>query len=96
MTQGRTEVSKLVDLAALMIFCGGSLTEASDAADLPSRQRPSYVRVICPRIQAYSGPFEARLAQQLAEIDEGSPISIALADYMKLRDALRECKLDPD
>jgi len=45
----------------------------------------------CPPVVEYSREFQARAADELALLPEGSAIAEMLADYAVMRDQLRAC-----
>lgn len=45
----------------------------------------------CPPVVEYSGEFQARAAEELALLPEGSAVAEMLADYAVMRDQARFC-----
>ncbi len=46
---------------------------------------------VCPALRDYSPAFQARLADELQEVDEGSALVQAMIDYARLRARIRAC-----
>jgi hypothetical protein len=55
---------------------------------------PSDFVAVCPPVSVYSERFQARLSDELRTLPESSNIAIIVRDYLKLRDDLRECRLE--
>lgn len=74
--------------------------EVSKGADIrvPKRHvpRPHAVEAFCPPVAIYSQEFQSQFARELRALPDSSAISVALADYLSLRDVIRECRLDLD
>ena len=69
-------------LAALVIatsLLSGCATVGSDVI----------VPMVCPRVVGYSREFQARAAEELSLLPEGSAIAEMLADYAVLREQAR-------
>jgi len=49
------------------------------------------VKVMCPPIVSYTPAHQKALAAALRALSQDNPLSGAMADYHKLRDALRAC-----
>jgi hypothetical protein len=47
--------------------------------------------VVCPPVVPYSAEFEARAAEELALLLEGSAVVEMLSDYAVMRDQARAC-----
>jgi hypothetical protein len=45
----------------------------------------------CPPLINYSASFQAKAADQLDRLPEGSPVVVLVTDYGKQRDAIRAC-----
>lgn len=72
--------------AALVIatsFLSGCATVSSDGRAVRT----------CPPVVDYSREFQARAAEELARLPEGSAIGEMLADYAVMRDQVRACNL---
>jgi hypothetical protein len=65
-----------------MSWLGGCATVGSE---LP-------VVAVCPPVVEYSGEFQARAADELALLPEGSAIVEMLGDYAVLREQSRACR----
>ena len=50
------------------------------------------IPTICPPVVAYSREFQARAADELDLLPEGSAIAEMLADYSVMRDQARACQ----
>lgn len=48
--------------------------------------------VVCPPVVEYSREFQARVADELGLLPEGSEIAEMLADYAVMRDQVRACR----
>jgi hypothetical protein len=46
----------------------------------------------CPPVVAYSREFQARAAEELALLPEGSAIEEMMADYVVMREQARACR----
>ena len=73
---------RLAVLAIATIWLSGCVTAGSDRAWLGA----------CPPVVPYSGEFQARAAEELALLLEGSAIAEMLSDYAVMRDQARACK----
>ncbi|WP_369597066.1 hypothetical protein [Oceanicola sp. 22II-s10i] len=63
------------------MWLSGCATGASDVGGLGA----------CPPVIEYSLEFQARAAEELAMLPEGSAIAEMLADYAVMRDQARGC-----
>jgi hypothetical protein len=45
----------------------------------------------CPPVVEYSGEFQARAAEELVRLPEGSAIAEMLSDYAVMREQVRAC-----
>lgn len=72
-------------LAALVI-AAISLTGCAAVASDPR------VATVCPPVVEYSREFQARAADELDLLPEGSAIAEMLADYSVMRDQARACQ----
>ena len=72
-------------LAALVI-AAISLTGCATVGSEPR------IPTICPPVVAYSREFQARAADELDLLPEGSAIAEMLADYSVMRDQARACQ----
>lgn len=70
-----------VALGLVTIWLTGCATGGSDCGALRA----------CPPVVAYSREFQARAAEELALLQEGSPIGEMLADYAVIREQARAC-----
>ena len=50
------------------------------------------VATVCPSVVEYSREFQARAAEELALLPEGSAVAEMLADYAAMRDQARSCR----
>jgi hypothetical protein len=50
------------------------------------------VTIVCPPVVEYSREFQARAAEELALLPEGSAVAEMLADYAVMRDQARACR----
>lgn len=50
------------------------------------------VTTVCPPVVEYSSEFQARAADELDLLPEGSPISEMLSDYSVMRDQAQACQ----
>lgn len=76
---------RLAALAIATISLTGCATVASD----------SRVAAVCPPVVEYSRDFQARAADELDLLPEGSAIAEMLADYSVIRDQARACLARP-
>jgi len=72
-------------LAALVI-AAISLTACATESSEPR------MATVCPPVVEYSREFQARAADELDLLPEGSAIAQMLADYSVMRDQARACK----
>ena len=70
-----------VALALATIWLSGCATVASDVGVLEA----------CPPVVEYSREFQARAAEELALLPEGSAVEEMLADYAVMREQARGC-----
>ena len=73
---------RLAALAIAAISLTGCATVASDPR----------VATVCPPVVEYSREFQARAADELDLLPEGSAIAEMLADYSVMRDQARTCR----
>lgn len=50
------------------------------------------VATVCPSVVEYCREFQARAAEELALLPEGSAVAEMLADYAVMRDQARSCR----
>jgi hypothetical protein len=72
---------RLAVLAIVTISLTGCATVASDAD----------VATVCPPVVEYSREFQARAADELDLLPDGSAIAEMLANYSVMRDQARAC-----
>lgn len=77
----RCSMRRLAALAIVTISLTGCATVASDPR----------VATVCPPVVEYSREFQARAADELDLLPEGSAIAEMLADYSVMRDQARTC-----
>ncbi|RSK34176.1 hypothetical protein EJA01_08610 [Rhodovulum iodosum] len=70
-----------VALGLATIWLSGCATVSSDGGGLGA----------CPPVVEYSREFQARAAEELALLPEGSAIAEMLSDYAVMRDQARGC-----
>jgi len=70
-----------VVLGLATIWLSGCATDASDVGSLGA----------CPPVVEYSPEFQARGAEELALLPEGSAIAEMLSDYAVMREQARDC-----
>jgi uncharacterized protein YceK len=73
---------QLVALAIATISLTGCATVASDGGGLEA----------CPPVVEYGGEFQARAAEELALLPEGSAVAEMLSDYAVMREQARACR----
>lgn len=73
---------RLAVLAIATSLLTGCATVASDVR----------VATVCPPVVEYSRDFQARAADELHLLPEGSAIAEMLADYSVMRDQARACR----
>jgi len=81
-SNARCSMRQLGVLAIAMISLTGCATVAS---------KPR-VTTVCPPVVEYSRAFQARAADELNLLPEGSAIVEMLADYSVMRDQARSCR----
>lgn len=74
-------IAKRVALVLVTIWLSGCATVSSDGGSLG----------VCPPVVEYSREFQARVAEQLALLPEGSAIEEMLSDYTVMRQQARLC-----
>jgi len=72
---------RLVVFAIATSFLSGCATVGSDGSGIGA----------CPPVVAYSREFQARAAEDLTLLQEGSAIGEMLADYAVMREQARAC-----
>jgi hypothetical protein len=70
---------------AALVMAATSLTGCATVASDPR------VTTVCPPVVEYSRDFQARAADELNLLPEGSAIAEMLADYGVMRDQARAC-----
>jgi len=73
-----------VALVLATIWLSGCATVSSDGSGLAT----------CPPVVEYSSEFQARAAEELALLPEGSAVAEMLADYAVMREQVRACRPD--
>ena len=73
---------RLAVLAIATSLLGGCATVASDTR----------VTTVCPPVVEYNREFQARAADELDLLPDGSAIAEMLADYSVMRDQARACQ----
>ncbi len=73
---------RLAALAIVTSLLSGCATVRSEGGRLAT----------CPPVGEYSREFQARAADELDLLPEGSAIAVMLADYAVLRDQARVCR----
>lgn len=81
-SNARCSTRRLAALAIATISLTGCATVASDTG----------VATVCPPVVDYSWDFQARAADELHLLPEGSAIAEMLADYSVMRDQARACQ----
>ena len=81
-SNARCSMRRLAVLVIAMISLTGCATVAS---------KPR-VTTVCPPVVEYSRAFQARAADELDLLPEGSEIAEMLADYSVMRDQARVCQ----
>lgn len=79
----RCLMRQLAVLVIVTISLTGCATVASDLR----------VTTICPPVVEYSREFQARAADELDLLPEGSALAEMLADYSVMRDQARSCRV---
>ncbi|MDF1626259.1 MAG: hypothetical protein P1U84_08230 [Parvibaculaceae bacterium] len=74
-------MQRRVALVLVTIWLSGCATGASDGSRLGA----------CPPVVEYSREFQARAAEELPLLPEGSVIAEMLADYAVMREQARSC-----
>ena len=74
---------RLAVLAIATCLLSGCATGASDVGRLGA----------CPPVVEYSREFQARAAEELALLPEGSAVAERLSDYAVMREQARACQL---
>ena len=69
-------------LAIATIWLSGCATVSSDVGRLGA----------CPPVVEYSPEFQARAAEELGLLPEGSAIAVMLSDYAVMREQARACQ----
>ena len=83
MSNARCWKQRRVGLVLATIWLSGCVAGASDLGGLGA----------CSPVVEYSREFQARAAEELALLPEGSAIAEMLADYVVMRDQARVCGL---
>ncbi len=71
---------------AVLAIAAISLTACATGVSEPG------VATVCPPVVEYSREFQARAADELGVLPEGSAIAEMLADYSVMRDQARACQ----
>jgi len=82
MFNSRCWMRQLAVLVAVMSLLSGCATGGSEARAV----------AMCPPVVEYSREFQARAAEELGLLPEGSAIVEMLADYSVMRDQVRACR----
>ena len=83
MSNARCWRLRLVVLVLATIWLSGCATGGSDGGGPGA----------CPPVVQYSREFQARAAEELVLLPEGSAVAEMLADYAVMRDQTRACNL---
>ena len=75
---------RCIALGLVTIWLSGCATVSSDGSGLAT----------CPPVVEYSSEFQARAAEELALLPEGSAVAEMLADYAVMREQVRACRPD--
>ena len=75
----RRRLAALVIATSLLTGCATAGFEAGGVA-------------ACPPLVEYSGEFQARAAEDLATLPEGSALVAMMSDYVVMRDQARVCR----
>lgn len=87
---GRHPISSLICAAPLLLLLLiAGLLFGCATASTPSTN--TVVKVICPPISSYTPHQQKALAAAMRGLSPDNPLNGAMADYHKLRDALRAC-----
>ncbi|WGG59346.1 hypothetical protein [Brucella intermedia] len=81
-SNARCSMRQLAVLVIVTISLTGCATVASDLR----------ITTICPPVVEYSREFQARAADELDLLPEGSALAEMLADYSVMRDQARSCR----
>ena len=73
---------RLAVLVTVMSLLSGCATDGSEARAV----------TVCPPVVEYSREFQARAAEELGLLPEGSAIVEMLGDYAVMRDQVRACR----
>lgn len=82
MSNARCWKQQLAALAIATISLTGCATVGSDGTGLKA----------CPPVVAYDREFQARAAEELALLPEGSAVAEMLSDYSVMREQARVCR----
>jgi hypothetical protein len=80
-SNARCSTRRLTALAIATIWLSGCATVGSDVGGIGA----------CPPVVEYSREFQARAAEELALLPEGSAVEEMLADYAVMREQARVC-----
>ena len=72
---------------AVLVIAATSLTGCATVAS------DARVATVCPPVVEYSREFQARAADELGMLPEGSAIAGMLSDYSVMRDQARSCRM---
>lgn len=81
-SNARCSMRRLAALAIVTISLTGCATVASDPR----------MASVCPPVVEYSREFQARAADELDLLPDGSAIAEMLSDYSVMRDQARACR----
>jgi len=81
-SNARCSTLQLAVLAIATIFLGGCVTGISEPR----------IATVCPPVAEYSREFQARAADELDLLPEGSAIVELLSDFAVMRDQARACE----
>lgn len=81
-SNARCSTLQLAVLAIATIFLGGCVTGISEPR----------IATVCPPVVEYSREFQARAADELDLLPEGSAILELLSDFAVMRDQARACE----
>ena len=83
MSNARCWKQQLAALAIVTSLLSGCVTVGSEPR----------IATVCPPVVEYSRNFQARAAEELALLPEGSAVAEMLADYAVMREQARACSI---
>jgi len=81
-SNARCSMRRLAVLAIVTISLTGCATGSSEPR----------IATVCPPVVQYSREFQARAAEELNSLPDGSVIAEMLSDYAVMRDQARRCR----